>query len=82
MGYTIKEQYKYHCKQSKVGAVNSNGEKLTSFSRGVHFGKAKQIASNAKLYNLSKKKTNFSQRKYSKEEFNSLFDNPREIKFR
>lgn len=41
--YTPKERMEYHAKQSKVGAVDSNGEPLSDFARGTHFAKAEDI---------------------------------------
>lgn len=84
MSYTIKQQYKYHCQQSKKGAVNFNGEKLSDFSRGVHLGKAKQIASNANLHKIVRKdkKTDFAQRKYDEKDIEKLFDSPGKINWK
>lgn len=82
--YTLKDKYNYFCKMSKVGAVKSNGKRLTDFERGTYFGLAKMIRIFASSYNNKQRKIkaneqiqkiNSNTRNYTDEELNSLFDN-------
>lgn len=87
--YSMSDKYKYFCKMSKVGAVDSNGRLLTDFERGVYMGKALMIQLFAK-WNKNRKNKVFDNGKksankglfthnYTDEELNTLFDNTKLI---
>lgn len=82
--YSVSQKIKYHSDLSKKGAIDSNGNPLNDFQRGVHFGTAKTISRYAaKLKkngkNINNKKMDLNTRTYSDEELNKLFNNLGEI---
>lgn len=84
--YSMSDKYKYFCKMSKVGAVDSNRRLLTDFERGVYMGKALMIQLFAKWDKNRKNKVSHSDKKenankgmftheYTDEQLSALFDN-------
>ena len=65
--YTVKEKIKYHNSKAKKGALNSKGEPVSDFQRGVHKQKADGLIQNAKRYYKHKAKQDYVAANVNKE---------------